>query len=654
MDDVKAISLVSHIKECLNRGYANFTSIKDRMLDGLRYYKNEYTQSKKMQIQEVGQPPVFLPLTNIKVRALKAWLTDVFFAEVDEPPFDVIPTPLPDSISAISTDDDYSNDLESKYQSIMDLAQQVYSLSNGKFPIDTVISRLPEMLQNDKKAIITKKEKYLKDLAEKEKKRIYDQFVEGGFFEALDDILLDIAIFPVAIMKACVPRSVKSLVSPQQSEYKVIPTFNRVSPFDIFVSPDVADFSDWVIEILHLTPKDLINLKKVEGFDEDAIDLVIGLYGESGYVINIHDTEEDTIENKDTLNSGTIDIIEFWGNVKGSLLTDFISDIDVDEYYDIAAWVCDDTVLKVTLNPDPLGLKPYTKVSFVSIPSSFWGLSLVDVLRDIQDVVNSLGRAIVTNSALSSGPLVERNIDRIPANAVKQIRPWEIFDSHDLAMNSAPAYKFYQPNLTAGAIVQVLAYYMKLADELSGVPAYSHSLVGGSGTLRTSSGLSMMMESSSRGIKDVVKVIDRNIIEATVKRQYYYNLTKFYDVNDEVPDLNIRAKGSATLAHKISQTNKILQLLQITNNPVDSQLIGLEARRLLLETLFSGFGVNIPIDSGSEELIKSLQQQMAANMKQQTLPQQSVNMQIPNEYQTQANEMQANIMTNQPPNEGGF
>lgn len=642
--------LVAHINSLFEKAKTNRQIIESRFIENFYYFRKEYTPEKLSKIREIGGSEIFLPIANVKCRALKAWLTDVFFPETGEPPFDIEPTPVPELPEDVQLE--FQQKLQQEIQEIIAQAQNLYALSGGAFNPEIVAQNLPSIIEKEKENLQNRQYEYAKKLAEKEKKRIYDQFVEGGFFDALNELLFDIAIFPTAIMKSCVPRKVKTFSSDRIPTFKVIPTFNRVSPFDIYPSPTASDFSDWVIEILHLTPQDLASLKGVEGFDEDAIDIILGLYSDTGYsVFTGNRAERFKLEGKSDIDYNLIDIIEFWGSVKGSLLIDYISDLDENEYYEVAIWICDNYVLKAILNPDPLGMKPYCKVSFVELPSSFWGLSVIDILKELQDGANALARAIINNSALSSGPMIERNIDRIPREEPKTVTPWRIFDSHDLGMANAPAYRFYQPQLTANALIQVLMYYIKLADELSGIPSYTHSLVNAGGAIRTASGLSMLMESSARGLKEIVKSIDAGIIEPTVRRQYFYNLINFYGTTDRVPDLNIKAKGSITLMNRMAQISKVMQLLQITNNPVDLQLIGLEARRYMLENIFSGFGVNVPMDINMQEAIASIQQAI----QQQSL---KAGQSAPNQASAMREEpsspAQAEALSEQPPMEGGF
>lgn len=602
---VQLSNLVTFIKAKFEEAKLAKDPIDKICIENLYYYNCEYTPEKLQQIREIGGSEIYVPLVNIKCRALKAWLTDTFFPDSGDPPFDIEPTPVPQLPEEV--EEALKTEFSTQIQDLLQKALQVEQLSNGQFSVSSILPNLRQQFDLMKKEYLSKQEKVAKDLAFREKQRIYDQFVEGGFFEALDEVLLDLSIFPTAILKACVPRPKKQLGPGKQIITNVIPTFNRVSPFDIFPSPNVSDFSDYVIEILHLTPQDLASLKEVEGFDAATIDVILGLYGETGYSLSIANTSERRkLERKGSgISTNTIDVIEFWGSVKGEILKEYVSDVEDDKYYDVTVWICEDMVLKAVINQDPLGNKPYCKASFISVPGSFWGKSLVCILKSLQDGVNALSRAIVNNSALSSGPMIERNVDRIAPSTARTVQPWAIFDSHDMGMSAAPAFRFYQPNVTAAALIQVLGYYMRLADELSGIPPYAHAILTTGGAGRTATGLSMMMESSSRGIREVVKNIDKGIIEVAVRLQYLQNVFNYYGLT-EMPDLNIKAKGSTALQARMAQVSKLLQLLQITSNPTDTAIMGLEGRKQLLEGILAGFGVNIPLEGSSELLMQAL------------------------------------------------
>lgn len=643
IDDLAVSPIVSHIQSCFERAKTAKEPIDSRMVRNVYAFKCRYEDEKLAKIRELGGSEIYLPLCNIKARALKAWLTDIFFS-TGEPPFDIAPTPIPEPSEGI--EENARADLQQQLSQIMQNLI-VIQQTTGQDVMSLFLPIIKRSIDNAKSMYLERIEEETSKIAEREKKRIDDQFVEGGFYDALDECLFDLAIFPSAILKSCVPRKIKAFDKNRVVVEKVVPTYNRVSPFDIFPSPNVADFSDWVIEILHLLPQDLRNVKGLEGSVDENIDVILGLYEETGYGISVDNKYKRLqLEDKDKINLTTIDVIEFWGSIKGSMIKE--SDVPVpddvkieeDEYYDVCVWVCDGYILKFVFNPDPLGQKPYHKCSFIEVPDSFWGLSLIDILYDLQVGVNSLARATINNSALSSGPMIERNIDRVPPHEEKVIIPWKIFDSVSVGLTNQPAYMFYQPNLTANALITVIAYFMKNADELSGVPSYAHGDVSlGGSALRTSSGFAMLMNNANRGIKEVVKNIDKGLIEPAVKRTYYFNVVDYYGYGDEIPDLNIKARGSIILMEKMTQTQKMLELLNLTNNPIDMQLIGIEGRKYLLEHIFKNFGVNVPMTADIQQMVGSLQQQLSQMTQQKAPPKKEEPDMITQTAQAQRQEM---------------
>jgi len=594
--------LVNKVMSDFEKAVTTRQPIENKMIEAVYAMENSYTEKKLMQIRsDSGGSEVFVPLTNIKVRAGKAWLTDIYAN--DEDVFALEPTPLPD----------LPDEVEIQIQNrVNQMVMSVLSRIGGTLDPDVV----DEYKQRMKDEYLKEIEERAKKLAEVEQKRIYDQFVQGGFYEAFNKILYDIVLFPVAIMKGPVFRKERLFVSSNKQVVEtVIPTYNRVNPLDIYPSPIATDIdSDYIIEILHLTPADLYNLIGVEGFNAEAIREVLGSY-HGGY-LSVPSTSNtltarNILEGKNYFRGDLIDVIEYWGSIKGETLLDEgldLGDIDSLAYYNICVWIANNKVIKAMLNPDPLGKKPYSKTSFIEVPDSFWGLSVADVLKPIQDAVNALARASINNAVMTSGPIIERNIDRINATAQKQIYPFMVIDAHESAMNSAPAVRVYNVTPTAQQTLLIMQLFQKMADEYSGIPSYSHGdvVVGGAG--RTASGLSMLQANASRGIKDVVANIDRNIIEPVVKRQYYFNISYLVDYPSDVPDLQIRAKGIASLYEKQAQATRMLEFLQITSNPVDNQLIGVEGRKYMLETIAKNVGIDADkIFTGNPELQQMMQ-----------------------------------------------
>jgi len=598
-------SLAAYINDAWQEARSAKDEIEERLLKAFRQFKNEYEPDKLAAIKQLKGSEIFLPLTNIKCRAGEAWLRETLI-QPSADLWDLQPTPLPE------LPETKVNEIR---QRLMIAFQQMTTVAIMQaqatgVPIDEfqIKDQIKELQADLEKKFWKEVEEEAKESAEITKKQINDQFTEGGFYKALDEAIHDITIFPTAIIKGPIFHKTKKLVrgidpmTGAKTSTVVEETkekYTRISPFNIFPAPDSGGIDDgYLIELDSINPKDLHDLIGVEGYNEDAIREVLRKYKDDGlrewWVIRQEERKEQ--ENKfNSYDSDKIDMIIYWGAVRGELLLEWGMDSteieDKDKLYDVGVWMIDTQVIKAILNPDPLGKKPYSKASFVEIPNSFWGMSIPEIIEHIQTAVNAMARATVNNIAIGSGPLVERNIDRIPTHETKTLYPWKVLDATDSQMNGSPAYRFYQPQIIADRLVNIMGAYMKMADELSGIPAYAHGDVTVGGAGRTASGLSMLTASASRGIKAVIRNIDKGLIESTVERQYNLNV-EMGTIMGDAPDARIVAKGSIALAEKELQSVRRTEFLQQTMNPIDMQILGLMGRKHLLKESASAHGID--------------------------------------------------------------
>ncbi|MCJ7409515.1 hypothetical protein LPQ06_28385, partial [Klebsiella pneumoniae] len=150
---------------------------------------------------------------------------------------------------------------------------------------------------------------------------------------------------------------------------------------------------------------------------------------------------------------------------------------------------------------------------------------------------------------------------------------------------------------------------LNMADEISTIPRYmqgSGQGVGGAG--RTASGLSMLIEASNRTIKQTVSSIDHNVIEQAVQDLNVFLALTRPDVVVE-GDISVVARGAVELMQRETLRMRRIEFLNVTNNPVDQQLVGLEGRFHLLREVARDLGMpvsdTLPL---SEAQIKQLQQ----------------------------------------------
>ena len=582
-----------------------------KMLKSVRARRGEYDPDKLAQLREQGSSTIYMMLTSNKCRAASSWLKDTLVTATEDKPWTIEPSPMPELPP-------------NQVQGIMQQAQQeVETLyMQGTPPTDQQVrERLLEM----KDMAMSHMQDIAKRTAERMELKMSDQLFEGNWNKAFSEFLDDITTFPSAIMKGPVVRKrpkLKWVPGPNGTyDMSVVDElaleWERVDPFNLYPAADMSDIEDGaIIERHKLSRADLQAMMGVEGFSEDAIRGVLEEYGKGGLRDWIYvDMNKASAEGKSTMGvqqnpSELIDALQYWGSVQGQLLRDWgmteeeIPDPLMD--YPIEGWIVGHWTIKAAVNPDPMGRKPYFKASYEEVPGAFWGNSVADLCRDTQDICNAAARSLVNNLSIASGPQVVYNIDRLPQGEnITQLYPWKVWQvTSDPLAGSAPPMQFYQPNSMAAELMAVYEKFATLADEYTGIPRYmtGDSPAGGAG--RTASGMSMLMTNAGKSIKQVIANIDATVIKPAIDRLYFYNMRYGTDP-DLKGDINVRAKGAASLVQKEQAQVRQNQFLQIAlQSPVVQQVVGMEGIAELLRQSAKTLDLNPDLIVPPVEVIK--------------------------------------------------
>jgi len=239
-------------------------------------------------------------------------------------------------------------------------------------------------------------------------------------------------------------------------------------------------------------------------------------------------------------------------------------------------------------------------------------------MADIQDVCNATARSLINNLAISSGPQVEVYEDRLdPAEDPTDMYPWKVWRTKDSAVTgNNPAVRFYQPSSNAAELMGVYDKFEIRADDATNIPRYSYGNenVGGAG--QTASGLSMLMESANKGIKDAIRHIDRGVVRRVVEALWLHNM-QYSDDNSIKGDAAVIPRGSSAMLIREQTHNMRSQFLQMTNNPTDLAIIGQEGRRKLLESIAEKLDLPGSIPTEDEMEQNTAAQNEAGQMMQQ-------------------------------------
>lgn len=617
--------LASHVRKCWEAARDAKQPIERIMLKALRQRRGEYEADKLAQIRETGGSEIFMMVTETKCRGAESWLRDILLDE-GMVPFDLKPTHVPEMPP------DYEERLTAS------MGAKVVQIIQSGMPLDPMaMEQMQEQIADDMKQALLAE---ATDRAERMKKRIQDQFAEGGMVENFSAFISDLATYPAAIVKGPVVRRKRQLEWVQdetgayipQTQDRILPTYQRVDPFRFYPEPGLTRLEEgYCIEHHRLSEADLSDLIGVPGYDDGAIKAVLAEGASSEWLWSAEHTKAE-LENKYNIwrsDSNKYDALEFWGRVSGQDLIDFGLDAEevpeVSRMYDACVWVVGKWVIKATLNYDPLGDKPYRMTSCVKRPGALWGVSIPELIEDVQAMCNAAARALANNMGIASGPQVEISVDRLAeGEKITQVYPWKVWQTVADPMGSGqPAVRFNQPDDRSGPLLAVYQQFARMADEQSGIPAYVYGdgAVGGAG--RTASGLSMLMGSAGKGIRQTVMHIDFDVIGPLVTAQYNWNM-QYVDDATIKGDCEVIPRGAVTLANREQLNVRRVEFLQATANPLDAQIVGAKGRAAILREVAKGLAMPVDNIVPTDEQIdiqssmQAAQQQQAAVMAQQT------------------------------------
>lgn len=571
--------LSAHVNDAWSRAKFAKTELTERLLQCERQRRGVYDPDKAMEIARTGGSDIYLRLTDVKSRAAANWINDVMLAG-GRRAYELSPSKepeLPPEISAGIVD-------------LVRLEMQEFVDAGGAVHPEAFRIRM-EQVQDE---IMDKMREEAKQKAFRMENKIEDQLNAGSFELAFREFVDDFVTYPTAILKGPVIRRHKVMKWGPNLKPMVVNDFvrkvERVSPHDIFPSPNSSTVNDgYLIERHRLTRAALQSMRGTPGYSDKDIDQVLDRFGEAGFrQWLMGDQERDRLEGKPHARLYTKDVIEaieYWGSVSGRMLTQWGykgKKLDPYQEYECNVWVIGPFVIKAILNPDPLGQRPYEIAQWVPIPGSFWGTALPEQMRDTQTLCNAAARSLANNMGIASGPQAEVTVDRLPdGEDVTSMFPWKIWQvTSDRTGGGQPAVRFFQPNMNAEALMNVVQYFSKQADEVTGIPNYVYGNTAGAGVGRTASGLSMLMDNAAKGIKAAITSID-TVVSSLVERLYIHNM--IYDSDASCKgDFKVIARGAMGLVAKEQLQVRRNEFLQATANPIDLQIIGPTGRAYLL------------------------------------------------------------------------
>ena len=444
-------------------------------------------------------------------------------------------------------------------------------------------------------------------------------------------------MFPFAVIKGPVVKVIPTVTWPPaggqpQVQQKPKLTWNRVSPFDIWFTPGVADIENAnVIEKLRITRAELNDLLDLPGYNQDEIRAVLDEYGRGGLYDNwdTTDAERAVLESRENPawnRSAMISMMEFNGNVQGRVLQDYgLAVPDELRDYSVQVWCIGSHVIKAHLSPSPRQRHPYFITSFEKVPGTPVGNSLSDLLGDIQESANATLRSLINNLSISSGPQVVVNDDRLsPDENGEDLYPWKRWHVRNdpVGNNAQEPISFFMPTSNSQQLMQVYQQLIQIADDVSAIPKYVGGQAGAGGAGRTASGLAMLMGNASKILQTVSANIDRDVMEpALLQLADLIMLTDTTGILTGEEKISVQGVNVAIQRETIRQRQ--IEFLQATMNPTDQKIVGIKGRGAILRAVSSTIGLDgeevVPPDDQLEKMQQQQQQQEATGPIQEVV-----------------------------------
>ena len=601
--------------------------IEQRLLRSYRQRKSEYDPEDLSIIREQGGSEVFMSITSVKCRTIEAALKDILIPE-SEKAWGIKPTPIPN----------LKEDVEEMARAVVEkeiaemeaqAPEQLAGLTSEaiKERIEQLAFEFTERTRKDAAEKTERQETYLEDI-----------MVQGDFEQAKRLFIKDMATYPAAFLKGPIIRKRTELAWQEQEDGQAFPVpveglkreFVRVSPFNIYPSPGSTSLDDgYLIERVKLRRKDLLACVGAPGFKTPAIMAVLAEYGEGGLKNWLWtDQEMSTLQDRPQENLDSAAIIEailFMGDISGKTLLEWGMDKKEIEKpnaeYSVSAWLIGRWVVCLRFNVHPLSKRGYYSASFEENNDSIWGVSPPEIIRDCQKLCNNSARAIANNQNIASGPQVEVHKDRIePGEDIENIYPWKIWRTKsDEQGHGRQAVYFYQPNPMTDSLMRTYEFFVRQAGDQLGIPAFEHGSTETKGAGETARGLQMLMQASSKIIKNAVRNTDKGIIEPCVAETWLHLVLTDENMPD-CGDIKIVAKASEYIIAMEQIQLLRRDWLAITNNPTDMAIIGIRGRAEVLRETAKLLKMDVDsIIPGAEQVqqIEQAQQEAAAKEEQQ-------------------------------------
>lgn len=522
--------------------------IEDRMISALRQYSGQYEPDLLSSIRSNAGSEAFINLTRAKTNTLVARLCDTVLPS-DDSNFGIEPTPIAEL--------------------------------SGHTKSTKPIGVTPEGAEIQMRDMVKGVQDAATECAVKMQLLMEDQLAEANYNAVLRDVIQDAGVFGTGILKGPQPvgrtRTSWKPISDGETTVRVMeqvtdmrPAPLRVDPFDFF--PDMSalsiDDAEFVYERHYISRRGLRELRRDPSFLTAQIKLIL-----DG---NSPDSEPTHLQARRSLSetSGStqgkrFELWEYHGPVSREDLEACGMEMPDDSIDEMQAciWFTAGKVIKAALQPLDTGQLPYSVFTLETDGTSLFGYGIPDVMKDSQRVANSVYRAILDNSAWAvlGAWLIDDAVAQVTSVDGK-IRPGCQFHFDSQYSGGQTPVQHITMDVHIDQLMALFKMSNELIDQETQMPLIAQG-EGHNAVNQTAQGTAMMLNAANTALRRHVKRFDDQITKPFIRMLYDYNMQ--YHNDDSVKgDYEVVARGTSALLEKEQQTQGMLQLWQMAENPL--------------------------------------------------------------------------------------
>ena len=590
---------------------------EQRWLGDLAQYRGIYDEQTWCCLKAHKRSRAYYRLTTAKVDTVTARLMDLLFPQKSTN-WDISPTPDP-----MIPDDVLAQELAPE---IAALTEQLFTAKSQEAAMQMQVQGMPPdplamqalqqqlMAQCQQEALqATMTPEAVKRVAKERAKRMQD-VIEDQLRECSANgmtrpswrqncrrVVKSCCLYGMGVLKGpLIERVETKRFTPQQGQdgsmswqeevyaEELRPYHEAVSIWEVYPDPGARIPSElrYVWQRHTKTDKELRELLQVPGFNASVITQYMLEHDEGDAEYATWETQVRSL-NSDNVTNGGLGLskryllYERWGYLSGKELAEAGVEIAEDQYAEIfpsCVWILGDKIIKAAVNPLEGVDIPFHFYPFQEDESSFWPEGIAYRLRDIQDCINSVVRAMQDNVALTCGPILGINVAGLSSEeTLDDMRAGKCFLFDQQGVNLNEVFQAVTVPSALANNLQLFTFYMESADEITS-PRFNQGNGAISGAGNTASGLSMLMGNANILLKDHIKDFDDHIVTPFIRAMFRWNM-KWNPREDIKGDFEVVANGSESMIAKEVRAQQIPAFLSLLQNP--SLAIHINERKLL-------------------------------------------------------------------------